>query len=244
MRGGFGAVPVVVPPQVESHRAACGQSCAYRVVIRHVSGRVHGAQSCEQAIAGTTCHRVHRAPGVHGRRCGRRHHGRRDRPNCQGRIRPLNVTGYLASIEECRQRFPGLRILSGVEAGESHLFGASAGAVVRGQAFDRVLGSLHAVPAPGRLGRRGRALRPRCPDGDAMLLLLRGARGAYRGQRLRSEVLAHLDLPKAGTGPRALHLYREEPARGGVPRVALRALAALRQGARDQHEIAAGLLST
>ena len=43
-----------------------------------------------------------------------------------GRIRPLDVTGYLASIEECRQRFPGLRILSGVEAGESHLFAGSA----------------------------------------------------------------------------------------------------------------------
>ena len=63
-----------------------------------------------------------------------------------GRIRPLDVTGYLASVEECRQRFPGLRILSGVEAGESHLFGASAGAVVHGHAFDRILGSLHAVP--------------------------------------------------------------------------------------------------
>ena len=38
----------------------------------------------------------------------------------------------MASVEDCRQRFPGLRILSGVEAGESHLFGASAGAIVRG----------------------------------------------------------------------------------------------------------------
>src|SRR6202030_3889506 len=49
------------------------------------------------------------------------------------RIKPLDVTGYMASVEECRPRFPGLRILSGVEA------------------FDRVLGSLHAVRYRGRL---------------------------------------------------------------------------------------------
>src|ERR1700749_676586 len=67
------------------------------------------------------------------------------------RIKPLDVTGYMASIEDCRQRFPGLRILSGVEAGEPHLFGASAGAIVGANGFDRILGSLHAVPFNGRL---------------------------------------------------------------------------------------------
>ena len=47
-------------------------------------------------------------------------------------VKPLDVTGYLASVADCRERFPGLRILSGVETGESHLFAASAGAVVHG----------------------------------------------------------------------------------------------------------------
>src|SRR6202012_500433 len=72
-------------------------------------------------------------------------------PRGCSRIRPLDVTGYMASIEECRQRFPGLRIRAGVGGGEPHLFAASAGAIVRGNAFERVLGSLHAVPYKGRL---------------------------------------------------------------------------------------------
>ena len=45
-----------------------------------------------------------------------------------GGIRPLDVPGYLAALAECRDRFPALRILSGVEAGEPHLFAASAAA--------------------------------------------------------------------------------------------------------------------
>ena len=57
-------------------------------------------------------------------------------PRHRSRIAPLNITGYLAAIEECRQRFPGLRILSGVETGEPHLFAASAGAVVGRHQFD------------------------------------------------------------------------------------------------------------
>src|SRR5262249_15875408 len=68
-----------------------------------------------------------------------------------GRIRPLAVTGYLADIAECRERSRELRILSGVEAGESHLFAVSAGRIVNGNGFDRVLGSLHAVPYEGKL---------------------------------------------------------------------------------------------
>src|SRR6201992_817341 len=72
-------------------------------------------------------------------------------PRHRSRIAPLDVTGYLAAIEDCRQRFPDLRILSGIECGEPHLFAASAGAVAGAHHFDRILGSLHAVPVRGRL---------------------------------------------------------------------------------------------
>src|ERR1700759_4818320 len=72
-------------------------------------------------------------------------------PRHRGRRAPLDVTGSLAAIEDCRLRFPDLRILSGVETGEPHLFAASAGAVVGRHRFDRILGSLHAVPVRGRL---------------------------------------------------------------------------------------------
>src|SRR5215831_16900884 len=138
------------------------------------------------------------------------------------RIRPLDVTGYLAAIEECRQRYPGLRILSGVEAGESHLFAASAGAVVRGHAFDRVLGSLHAVPYRGRLVAAD-ALFGAMPDGDAMRYYLAELVALIEGSDL-FQVLAHLDFPRR-YWPRGAHLYREEPFEEEY-RVALRALAA------------------
>ena len=115
-------------------------------------------------------------------------------PRRRSRIRPLDVTGYLTAIEECRQRFPDLRILSGVEAGEAHLFAASAGAVVGGHRFDRVLGSLHAVPLHGRLVGLPAMYGMFGPDEVlrryfAELLRLVTDSDLY-------QVLAHLDFPR------------------------------------------------
>ena len=67
------------------------------------------------------------------------------------RVLPLDVDGYLASIEKCRGRFPELRILSGIEAGEPHHFEGSVAAVLNQGQFDRVLGSLHSIVHDGRL---------------------------------------------------------------------------------------------
>jgi histidinol-phosphatase (PHP family) len=64
---------------------------------------------------------------------------------------PIDVEGYLAELEECRERFPELRILSGIEAGEPHLFAASLAAHLRRSPVDRVLGSLHSLELDGRL---------------------------------------------------------------------------------------------
>ena len=63
----------------------------------------------------------------------------------------MDVDGYLASIERCRARFPELRILSGIEAGEPHHFQGSVAAVLKQGRFDRVLGSLHSIVHDGRL---------------------------------------------------------------------------------------------
>jgi histidinol-phosphatase (PHP family) len=123
------------------------------------------------------------------------------------RIKPLDVTGYLAAIDDCRQRFPGLRILSGVETGESHLFAASAGAVIHGHAFDRVLGSLHAVPYRGRLVAAD-ALFGSMPDDEVMRYYFAELQRLIEGSDL-FEVLAHLDFPRR-YWPRGSHLYRED----------------------------------
>jgi histidinol-phosphatase (PHP family) len=123
------------------------------------------------------------------------------------RIKPLDVTGYLASVDECRQRYPGLRILSGVETGESHLFAASAGAIVRGHPFDRVLGSLHAVPYQGKLVSAD-ALFGSMPDEEVMRYYFAELVRLIEGSDL-FQVLAHLDFPRR-YWPRGAHLYREE----------------------------------
>jgi histidinol-phosphatase (PHP family) len=123
------------------------------------------------------------------------------------RIKPLDVTGYLAAIEECRQRHPSLRILSGVETGESHLFAASAGAIVRGNKFDRVLGSLHAVPYQGKLVAAD-ALFGSMPDDEVMRYYFAELVRLIEGSDL-FQVLAHLDFPRRWW-PKGPHLYLEQ----------------------------------
>ena len=125
-----------------------------------------------------------------------------------GRIKPLDVTGYMASIEVCRERFPGLRILSGVEAGEPHLFSASAGAVVRGGGFDRVLGSLHAVPYQGRLVGADALFGSMSAD-DTMRYYFAELIRLIEGSDL-FQVLAHLDFPRR-YWPKGPHRYSEAP---------------------------------
>jgi len=75
-------------------------------------------------------------------------------PHRYARMHLLDIGGYLATLDDCRQRFPELRILSGVEIGEAHLWAASAAATVAKAGPggpDRILGSLHAIPHEGRL---------------------------------------------------------------------------------------------
>jgi histidinol-phosphatase (PHP family) len=127
-------------------------------------------------------------------------------------IRPIDVTGYLASVAECRERYPGVRILTGVEAGEPHLFGASVARVLASGPFDRVLGSLHAIPHEGRLV---------APDKLFRALGTHEVMRRYFTELVRMikdsdafEVLAHLDYPRrywpSGAPPYREADYEEE----------------------------------
>ncbi|MEV4115615.1 PHP domain-containing protein [Nonomuraea sp. NPDC049695] len=76
----------------------------------------------------------------------------------------FDATGYLEEIERCRERFPNLRILSGLEVGEPHRHAAAIAKVLSAGRFDRVLGSLHCLPdgdgfsePPGLYGHRAAA---------------------------------------------------------------------------------------
>ena len=69
----------------------------------------------------------------------------------QGLLRPprLDVDGYLACLERCRERFPVLSIRSGVELGEPHWHAGQAEALLDSAPFDRVLASLHSARIDG-----------------------------------------------------------------------------------------------
>lgn len=58
---------------------------------------------------------------------------------------PMDVDGYLATVERCRAHYPSLRILTGVELGEPHWFPEQSGRLLASGDFDRVLGSQHSV---------------------------------------------------------------------------------------------------
>jgi histidinol-phosphatase (PHP family) len=115
-------------------------------------------------------------------------------PRPYHRMRLLDVRGYLATLEECRGRYPDLRILSGVEIGEAHLWGASAAAVLASADFDRVLGSVHAIPFEGRLTAVDQ-LFSRMPADEVMRRYFAELLRLIEGSDL-FEVLAHLDFPR------------------------------------------------
>lgn len=138
------------------------------------------------------------SPGVgHGDEAGR------DRLALPGRtrIRPLDVSGYQATVELCRDRFRELRIVSGIETGEPHLFAGSVSATLKAAPFDRVLGSLHSLRHDGRLAYVDTLF----PVIGAEELMRR-----YFAELLRLiegsdvfEVLAHVDFPRRQWPPSA-----------------------------------------
>jgi histidinol-phosphatase (PHP family) len=143
-------------------------------------------------------------------------------PRRYSAMRLLDVTGYLAAIEDCRERFPDLRILSGAEIGEAHMFAASAGALVARAGFDRVLGSVHAVPFDGRLTAADQ-LFGSLSAGEVMRRYLAEVVRLIEGSDI-FQVLAHLDFPRR-SWPQPAGPY-DETAFEAEYRAVLRALAA------------------
>ena len=128
-----------------------------------------------------------------------------------GSIQPLDVEAYVAAITECRERFPALRILSGIEAGEPHLFSGSVAALLAQAPFDRVLGSLHSLPRDGLLVGVGWFL-----NGETAYDVVRD----YCAELVRMieasdvfEVLAHFDYPRR-YWPRSAGLYEDAKVEG------------------------------
>ncbi len=110
----------------------------------------------------------------------------------------FDVEGYQAELARCRDLFPGVRILSGVEVGEPHWFAQDVGALLESGAFERVLGSLHSIESDGERwvvdDLRGPASAPGFDPEQQV--------HAYLAELLRMvntsdafAVLAHIDYP-------------------------------------------------
>lgn len=111
------------------------------------------------------------------------------------RVTPMNVEGYLADLTRCRERYPELRLLSGIEAGEPHLFAGSVAAVLAAGEFERVLGSLHAVEYRGRLEYVDSSLLAEVDPHDLMRRYLTDMVVLVAGSSV-FDVLAHCDYPR------------------------------------------------
>ena len=110
----------------------------------------------------------------------------------------LDVDGYLACVRRCRDRYPGLRILSGVEVGEPHWHEDRVKALLATADCERVLGSLHSLEVGGAPWIVDALYQEHAP-GD---LEADGIVRAYLAEALRMvesshafEVLAHIDYP-------------------------------------------------
>jgi histidinol-phosphatase (PHP family) len=119
----------------------------------------------------------------------------------RSRISPLDVGGYQAALELCRERFSGLRIVSGIEAGEPHLFAGSVSAALKAAPFDRVLGSLHCLRHEGRLGYVD-TLFPVLGAPELMRRYFTELLRLIEGSDV-FEVLAHVDFPRRQWPPGA-----------------------------------------
>lgn len=137
---------------------------------------------------------------------------------------PLDVDGYLECLQKCRDKFPSLRIISGVELGEPHWHAQASSDLVAAGNFDLVLGSLHGLLLDGQFAEATQLFQERDPDDVIRDYLLEVERLIINCQTF--SVLAHIDYPvrywgeHAHSGP-----FDPEPFEDGF-RHALAALAA------------------
>lgn len=133
----------------------------------------------------------------------------------------LDLHGYLESVQRCRDRFPGLRIITGVELGEPHRHGDAAARLLATGAFERVLGSLHCLPTGERFDEPPNLYRHR-PAAEVVRAYLTEIPSVITNSDAFA-VLAHIDYPvrywPAKAGPFDPHVFEDEF------RQALRALA-------------------
>lgn len=131
-----------------------------------------------------------------------------------GTLRPprLDLDGYLACVQQCRDRFPDLRIISGIELGEPHRDPDAVAQLLRAGRFERVIGSLHCLPDGDQFSEMPNLFRQRPPadvirDYLAELIRLIEESDAFA-------VLGHIDYAlrywPESAGPFEAHAFEAE----------------------------------
>lgn len=114
---------------------------------------------------------------------------------------PLDVDGYFTELAACRERYPDLRISSGVELGEPHWFPDQVDELLAGGGFDRVLGSLHSIEVGSErwiVDRLDGAAAPADLDPHAAVRAYLAEALTMVSSCASFAVLAHLDYPVRG----------------------------------------------
>jgi histidinol-phosphatase (PHP family) len=105
----------------------------------------------------------------------------------------FDAAGYLEAIARCRERFPDLRVLSGLEMGEPHRHAEACAKVLGTGRFDRVLGSLHSLPDRGGFAEPW-GIYPHRDAHEVVREYLAGVAAMVSESDVFS-VLAHIDYP-------------------------------------------------
>ena len=105
----------------------------------------------------------------------------------------FDVEGYLAAIERCRDRFPTLKIMSGLEVGEPHWHADAVAGVLRRGSFERVIGSLHCLPHNGGFAEPF-GIYPDRPADEVIRDYLLEIPNLVKGSDV-FEILTHIDYP-------------------------------------------------
>ncbi|WP_327587164.1 PHP domain-containing protein [Nonomuraea sp. NBC_00507] len=111
----------------------------------------------------------------------------------EGTVAPpkFHLDGYLECVQRCREQFPSLRIITGVELGEPHWYGDEVVRLLDAGQFDRVLGSLHCLPVGQRFSEPPYLYRHR-PAADVVRDYLAEIPRLIKGSDTFG-VLAHID---------------------------------------------------
>jgi histidinol-phosphatase (PHP family) len=106
----------------------------------------------------------------------------------------IDLGGYLETLERCRDRFPTLRILSGVELSEAHWWPQESADLLKRGGFQRILASLHTASARDEdYADIGASIKRNDPSQQYRRYLAEAVRliEEYDG----FEVLTHIDYP-------------------------------------------------